>query len=87
MDFKTYMKDTYGKTSNFDRVFKPWKKWENVKTQLMDLDTSKLHYVKVPEDVIVIDFDLKDEDGNKSLEKNMEAKNGSICLFFMKTEI
>lgn len=51
----------------------PEKKWDNVRTHLMDLDTSKLHYVKVPENVIVLDFDLKDEDGNKSLEKNMEA--------------
>ena len=49
----------------------PLKKWENVKTVLEDIDTSKLHYVKVPENLIVIDFDLKDEDGNKSFEKNL----------------
>lgn len=42
-------------------------------TVLGDLDTSKLHYVKVPEHHIVIDFDLKDDNGNKSLEKNLEA--------------
>ena len=48
-------------------------KWEKVKTVLGDLDTSKLHYVKMPEDIICIDFDIKDEDGNKSLEKNIEA--------------
>ena len=51
----------------------PEKKWENVKTSLMDLDTSKLHYVKMPEDVICIDFDIKDESGNKSFELNYEA--------------
>ena len=51
----------------------PQRKWENCKTTLMDLDTSKLHYVKMPEDIICIDFDIKDEDGNKSLEKNLEA--------------
>lgn len=50
----------------------PIRKWENVKTRLSDLDTSKLHYVKVPENHIIIDFDLKDEDGNKSFEKNLE---------------
>lgn len=49
----------------------PIRKWENVKTRLSDLDTSKLHYVKVPENHIVIDFDLKDEAGNKSFEKNL----------------
>lgn len=44
-----------------------------VSTTLKDIDTSKEHYVKVPEQHIVIDFDLEDEDGNKSLEKNLEA--------------
>ena len=51
----------------------PIQKWVNVQTKLSDLDTSRLHYVKVPEDHIVIDFDLTDEDGNKSLELNLEA--------------
>jgi energy-coupling factor transporter ATP-binding protein EcfA2 len=51
----------------------PEKKWENVSTKLSDLDTSKLHYVKVPESHIVIDFDLRGPDGNKSLELNIEA--------------
>ena len=32
-----------------------------------------MHYVKVPENLIVIDFDLKDENGEKSLEKNLDA--------------
>ena len=31
MDFKTYQENTYGKASRFDRVFKPWKKWQDVK--------------------------------------------------------
>lgn len=51
----------------------PKAKWEDVKTTLKDIDTSKLHYVKVPIEHIVIDFDIKDEDGNKSLEKNLAA--------------
>lgn len=52
----------------------PSKKWENVKTKLKDLDTSKLHYVKLPEsNHIVIDFDLKDENGNKDFNRNLEA--------------
>jgi hypothetical protein len=44
-----------------------------VSTTLSDLDTSKEHYVKVPENHIVIDFDLTDADGNKSAERNLEA--------------
>jgi len=51
----------------------PQKRWEKVATTLSDLDTSKLHFVKVPTSHIVIDFDLKDEEGNKSLERNLEA--------------
>jgi hypothetical protein len=50
----------------------PGKKWENVQTRLSEIDTSKLHYVKVPPSHIVIDFDLTDEDGEKSLERNIE---------------
>lgn len=41
--------------------------WENCKTKLSDIDTELEHFVKVPTQHIVIDFDLKDEDGNKSL--------------------
>lgn len=50
----------------------PSKKWDEVTSKLSDLDTSKIHYVKVPENHIVIDFDIKDENGNKSLERNIE---------------
>lgn len=53
----------------------PAKKWVNVKTVLKDLDPKKLHYIRPPSSHIVIDFDLKDDQGNKSLEKNMEAAN------------
>ena len=51
----------------------PSKKWDDVKTTLKSLDTSRIHYVKIPENHIVIDFDIKDENGNKSFEKNLEA--------------
>lgn len=51
----------------------PTKKWDEVATKLSDLKTSELHYVKVPENHVVIDFDIKDENGNKSYEKNAEA--------------
>ena len=51
----------------------PLKKWDDVKTTLSSLDTKKLHYVKPPINHIVIDFDIPDENGNKSFEKNLEA--------------
>ena len=47
----------------------PARKWEKVKTTLADIDTTKLHYVKLPENHIVIDFDLND------LEQNLEASS------------
>ena len=50
----------------------PSKKWENVKTKLSGIDTSELHYVKIPENHIVIDFDIPDKDGNKCYERNLE---------------
>ena len=50
----------------------PSMKWDKVKTKLSDLDTSKTHYVKVPENHIVIDFDIPDKEGNKSFERNAE---------------
>lgn len=51
----------------------PSKKWKRVGTRLSDLDTKKLHYVKVPENLIVIDFDLKNEKGEKDYELNLKA--------------
>jgi hypothetical protein len=51
----------------------PIKRWAEVTTTLSDIDTSKLHYVKPPLNHIVIDFDLKDSTGEKSVELNLEA--------------
>ena len=50
----------------------PSNKWDYVKTILSDLDTKKLHYVKIPENHIVIDFDIPDKDGNKDFDRNVE---------------
>lgn len=51
--------------------WQPGYKWENVRTTLSQLDPTLLHYVKVPENHIVLDFDLVDEDGEKDLERNL----------------
>jgi len=50
----------------------PIAKWGNVTGTLKELDTTRLHYVKVPENHIVIDFDIPDEFGNKCLNRNLE---------------
>lgn len=44
-----------------------------VSTILSEINTQREHYVKVPVNHIVIDFDLTDAFGAKSLEKNLEA--------------
>ena len=68
--FDNVCKDCPAQYANDSGV--PSQKWDNVQTKLSDTDTSRLHYVKVPENHIVIDFDIPDENNNKSLEKNLE---------------
>lgn len=53
----------------------PTTKWIHCGTVLRELDTSKVHYVKVPTNHIVIDFDIKDKNGEKSKELNIAAAN------------
>ncbi len=54
----------------------PYMAWGENTRILKSLDPFMLHYVKVPENHIVIDFDIKDpETGDKSLNLNMEAAN------------
>ena len=50
----------------------PRNKWDKVKTKLKDLDTTKLHWVMLPENIVCIDFDFKNEKGEKDLEKNIQ---------------
>lgn len=51
----------------------PTSKWDKCKTKLKDLDTRKVHYVRPPDNLIVIDFDLKNEKGEKDYELNFRA--------------
>lgn len=51
----------------------PSEKWDNVVTKLSDIQTNKLHWVKVPLNHVILDFDLKDENGKKNLELNKVA--------------
>lgn len=47
--------------------------WAEATTKLKDIQTSEVHYVKVPENLIVVDFDIRDADGNKNRESNLKA--------------
>jgi hypothetical protein len=85
IDDKPYSLDMSETKSLLDAVFAkcpaqyandkgtPIARWSEVNTVLAELDTKETHYVKPPEQHIFIDFDLKDEEGNKSIEKNLEA--------------
>lgn len=52
---------------------KPKQGWDKVKTTLKELDTSRLHFILLPWHHIVIDFDLKNENGEKDMMLNLEA--------------
>lgn len=45
--------------------------WDKVVTKLSDVDTTHLHYVRVPENHIVIDFDIS-KDGKKDRALNLK---------------
>lgn len=64
----------YTGESGFPRV-----KWDNCETKLRSIISTELHYVKIPKSHIVIDLDLRDEDGSKSAEINL-AKARSLGL-------
>lgn len=49
--------------------------WDKCKTKLSDIDTSKVHFLKVPIWLIGIDFDKKGPNGEKDLEANIAEAN------------
>lgn len=51
----------------------PKEPWSRVSTTLGDIDTSQVHYVRVPKNHIVIDFDIKNADGEKDPSANLTA--------------
>ena len=51
----------------------PRSAWASSTTTLRDIDPTQLHYVQLKKNHIVIDFDLVDEDGEKSLAMNLAA--------------
>lgn len=65
------LKDQPAQYANEDGY--PKFKWDNVTTTLEHLDSTILHYILMPLNHIVIDFDLKNENGEKDLMLNLEA--------------
>lgn len=85
LDSKTHWLDFTSTTSLLDDILKdcpaqyakddgsPKNAWDYVETTLKDISTSELHYVRVPENHIVIDFDVPGPDGKKDLALNLQA--------------
>lgn len=67
------LKDCIAQYVDPENPNKPAESWNKVKTHLRDLDTHQLHYILPPEWLFVIDFDLKNDNGEKDREKNLEA--------------
>lgn len=71
-------------TSDFDKIFAnmpaqyaskyetPMKAWDVCKTKLSDLNPYELHYVLMSYKVICVDFDIKNEKGEKDYELNLK---------------
>lgn len=68
--FDDICKDCPSQYSNKHGV--PSKPWKDVSTVLADMDTTKEHYVQVPQNMIVIDFDIRGEDGEKNFDLNLQ---------------
>lgn len=68
--FDAQYKDCMAQYANQEET--PSYKWDKIKTKLKDIDTKELHYVRVPENHIVIDFDIPDKNGNKNFEANLK---------------
>lgn len=69
--FDDEFKDCFAQYASEEGI--PTCSWDKCKTKLKDLDTSKVHYIRPPENLIVIDFDLKNEKGEKDYELNLRA--------------
>ena len=54
---------------------KPKMKWDECHTLLKDINTSFVHFVRPPMELICVDFDLKDEEGEKDLPRNIKEAN------------
>lgn len=64
----------------------PSVKWDNNTTTLSDIDTKEIHYVQIPHNHIVIDLDIKNEQGDKDLYLNLKkVKELGLPLTYMET--
>lgn len=55
-----------------DEVGRPLVSWDKNKSALKDIKSTRLHYILPPKNMIVIDFDIKNEGGGKDYLLNIE---------------
>lgn len=65
------LKDCPAQYANRDG--KPQIAWDKVREKLKELDPYRVHYVLPMSKLIVVDFDLKNKDGEKDMIANLEA--------------
>lgn len=72
-DYKTYREDAFKRVGSFDRAFKPWKMWENVKLS----DICPCHTCDVQKELIARQYEVQmsgglQEEITKPCEKCMD---------------
>lgn len=74
--------DEWCKDNDFKAQYDTGKKppiiaWSKVKTTMKDINSHKLHWINIPVELnhIRVDFDFKNDAGEKDLEKNIEEAN------------
>lgn len=69
--FDLEMADAPAQYANDDGT--PVTKWKNVRTKLKEIDSRKRHYILAGKQLVTVDFDLKNENGEKDIRLNLEA--------------
>lgn len=59
MDYKTYRKETFARVNQFDRTFKPWKKWQDVRLS----DISPCSTCEVNKELIARQYEVQMSSG------------------------
>ena len=67
------LKDCKAQYATVGENEKPKTSWIHVTTKLKDIDTTKTHYIIGPDWLVMADFDLKNEKGEKDQKLNLEA--------------
>lgn len=71
--FDAQFADCEAQYATQDEIGRPLISWDKNDLHLSDIRTTRMHYVRTPLNLVVIDFDLKNETGEKDYILNLEA--------------